>query len=326
MAYATNPENPFELADLQTNNISESTFDYDGISSIEQTFNETSLIMSKYDTFSETRIIKYIVTPSEKKPSIESTKLLNYIDEDSKIKLKESGQAANDDADRDDDELRRQEQIELLRSIKVVDYARIRTSKFKNEQNRYRQLKTRIVMLKEKDQTRQKKIKEEMWQVRLSSATTAAVVIGTFVAVSLNLTIVAMLSNPETWIKLVSTIYGNPVAFGYFNSLMSMLDIFNQTERLQIKSLFNTLQSAIKTSKKTNPQNPPFDDPEFIEYMTKLLWGGYEEDAILKDKFKDFISEDDGKPNHKMLEFTNFVQEILGIIKKKNIIPIKLTP
>ena len=55
--------------------------------------------------------------------------------------------------------------------------------------------------------------------------------------------IISQLTNPITWIGLVSNVYKSPFYFQMFCDLLEYLKIFNPSEILQLKTLFNRFQT-----------------------------------------------------------------------------------
>ena len=238
-----------------------------------------------------------------------------------------------DDDGGDDAYNRDEERKKLLKYINFVDYNKIERKKIQTAYNKYQALKTKIIALQLRKQ-KYDKSREKNFFFSIISSKLLWSSIGTGAVIGLNIAVCSNLSNPAVWIHLALQIYDNPVLFGLFIDLMNMLDIFNTTEKLELKRLFYNLKNQIDGRKNSLGEGEatgiPYENAEFMKfYFTeKISPGNVDEEMI--EKFGAFIVVDpldatkieflnDG-------ELNNFTTFITTIINKKDIFNEAATP
>jgi hypothetical protein len=121
--------------------------------------------------------------------------------------------------------------------------------------------------------------------------------------------LIANLTNPVTWVSLLSNIYLSPVKFQMFIDFLSYLKIFSDSEILTLKDLFLKTQLLLNDPK---TDNKLLKDPNYVKTLLESIF-----DPKKADTFKTLSSKfPEHDPQSPLVNFYTFMK---GVIDNKNI-------
>lgn len=125
----------------------------------------------------------------------------------------------------------------------------------------------------------------------------------------IKIVLIANLTNPATWIGLLSNIYANPLNFQLFVDTISTLQIFTATEVITLKDMFSKLQLLIK-------ETPLFQNKEYVKILVDCIFNPTDEN---KNILATLGSDEKFKDHEKYPQLMNFFKYIKSAIDMKNI-------
>jgi hypothetical protein len=216
-----------------------------------------------------------------------------------------SQQNINAGADNGDDNELNKIKLEKLLFNSIKNYSGLIEDRNNKMRRRYLILNEKII---KNNIRRNAAAKQQQMFAFLNRLTYLGVISGVSIF-CIKIVLIANLTNPATWIGLLSNIYANPLNFQLFVDTVSTLNIFTATEVITLKDMFSKLQLLIK-------ETPLFQNKEYVSTLVECIFNPTPEN---KNILATLGSDEKFKDHEKYPQLMNFFKYIKSAIDMKNI-------
>ena len=220
-----------------------------------------------------------------------------------------SQQNINANVDDGDDEVKKVK-IEKLLFNSVKNYSGL-------IENRNKQLKQRYIILQEKILKNNIRRNAEAKQQQMSAFFNRLTYLGVVSGLSIfciKVVLIANLTNPATWIGLLSNIYANPLNFQYLVDVLSTLQIFTAPEILTLKDMFSKVQFLIK-------ETELFKNKEYVKTLIDCIFNPTTENNKILETLGENVNFKDHDKYPQLMQFFKYIKSVTDakkIFKEEN--------
>lgn len=173
-------------------------------------------------------------------------------------------------------------QADLVKIHKIDNLQTISINKNKKILNRYQIYLERIKKLDAKRLESEFQAKQEKKQALIRNIQFLKITATTILCV-INFVVMANITNPQIWMNMGLYIYNNKFLFKIFSDIMVSLNLFNITDSLTLKTLFDNMILDIATSKDLKNLSPE-DMKSYVELIIKKVFNS--DDKTISENIK----------------------------------------